>query len=126
MKIDEGWNVYFERSAKVSDIVRQLGLSAIAVVWIFNPEKNRVEPRLQATLYLIIVALACDLLQYVSASVAWGLHTKFQEHRGVDSNADYEVPNWLNWPATAFWVAKVVLVCIAYWKLILFLRIAVT
>lgn len=73
-------------SGLVSQIVRTLALTAIAIVWLFSGGGSQtLEPgdivarmqddwRLNGTFGLAIACLVADLLQYVWAASAWGIY----------------------------------------------------
>src|SRR5438270_372394 len=64
-------------SGKVSDIVRQLSLTAIAIVWIFKLgtlDKPAIDPKLYAAAFWAVLALSLDLLQYLLMTVIYFLY----------------------------------------------------
>jgi hypothetical protein len=63
----------------------------------------------------MIATLSFDLLQYVIATICWGLFTRAQEKRDrADPLLIDDAPRWLNWPALACYWAKLALVCFGY------------
>uniref|UniRef100_UPI0005094A63 hypothetical protein n=1 Tax=Candidatus Paracaedibacter symbiosus TaxID=244582 RepID=UPI0005094A63 len=77
---------YYFHSGKVSDIVRQLGLGAIAIVWIFRtggPSSTVVPEALIFPLKLVVAGLALDLLQYAIGAALWGFFQWRRERRGT-------------------------------------------
>ena len=118
MKISEMRDAYYEASDKASDIVRQLGLAGIAIIWIFRvgDENGGVKftNYLLWPLGLFVVSLFCDLLQYLYKSLLWSGLNKYHWKIKGDNEADVEVsPKW-NWPTiTLFWL-KIVFALIGY------------
>jgi hypothetical protein len=62
---------------------------------------------------LLALALACDLLQYVWASAAFGIYARLQELK-VPRARDDVFPRWINWPTNVFFWGKLVLVSVAW------------
>lgn len=115
---------YYFNSGKASDIVRQLALAGIALIWIFKTDIAG-QPKLPAELIwpaiLIVAGLAMDLLQYVVASAIWGTFGRRKEMSGVGADDEFEAPRELNWPGLFFYGAKVLIIGFAYWLLVLYL-----
>ncbi|WP_349792730.1 hypothetical protein ABQY74_020375 [Xanthomonas sp. WHRI 7064] len=118
---------YYYHSGKASDIVRQLALGAIAIIWLFQTTDGgaRVLPAaLFLPLKLIVGALAADLLQYVVAGFLWGAFHRSKEKK-LGENDAFKAPRTINWPAILFYYDKVALVVLAYWHLWRFLSQAI-
>ena len=129
MKLNDVREIFYSNTGKVSDIVRQIGLAGLAVIWVFRTQVQgggQVIPRqlfLAGT--LILLSLSVDLLQYASASIIWDKFNKKKEQElrnKPDPEAeDFEAPEHINlWPDTLFWT-KFVLMVIAYVVLISYL-----
>jgi len=117
-------NAYYEFSAKASDIARTLALSGLAVIWIFNKTGDsglHLPAQFFAPAAWLIIALACDLLQYVVAAVVWGTFHRVMEKRGKEPDDPLTAPAWLPWPQNVFFGVKLIAVAIAYVQLLLFL-----
>lgn len=115
-------DAYEALSGKASDIVRQLSLAGIALIWIFKigPDSSPViqAPLLRAALF-IFVALFLDLLQYLVGTAMWHIFFRWQERRDISPNKVFDAPVWMNWPTwTLFWL-KAVSMAIAYGLFIL-------
>lgn len=113
MKITEMRDAYYEASTKASEIVRQLGLAGIAVVWIFRAgtENGGVKFTnfLLWPLALFVVSLFCDLLQYLYKCLLWGGLNKYHWNKQGENEADVEVSPIWNWPTiTLFWLKIIV------------------
>lgn len=121
MKLKDARDIYYFYSGKTSDLVRQLGLAGIAVVWIFKRDVQGV-PKLPNELLLplglIIVGLALDLLQYAIATSVWGVFQRSKEKMGVAEDADFKVPRQFNWPSISCFVLKVIAIVAAYFFLL--------
>ncbi len=107
-------------TGKASDIVRQLAFAAIALIWIFRGNTGTHLPRdLLVVAILIVVALVCDLVQYIVGSVLWGNFERSKEAEllaagGLDERAEFDYPAGINlWTARLFH-AKWVLLAAAY------------
>ena len=109
MKLKDAREFYYFYSGKTSDLVRQLGLAGIAVIWIFKYDVQgipKIPQALSIPLILIIIGLALDLLQYTIATFIWGIFQRHKEVSGVDENVDFLAPKQFNWPAIFFFVLK--------------------
>jgi hypothetical protein len=70
--------------------------------------------------FWIVSSLALDLMQYVLGAISWGSYARVQELRGVQAEAEFAAPRYVNWGAlAAFWL-KLLSISIAYWYLLKF------
>ena len=122
MKLSEAREAYYSYSGNASTVARQLAFAGIAVVWLFNTKVAGQpialpHPLLQVA-FLLVVTLAFDLLQYVSASLIWGAfarrHEKQIEPHRRNDDPDVDAPAYLNWPAIACFWLKLASLLIAY------------
>jgi hypothetical protein len=85
VKLKEAQDTYESRSTRVSEIVRQLNLAGIAVIWLFrNGDKTGGIPYNDALLWplgFFIISAGFDLLQFAYASAAWGIFSRQQEKK---------------------------------------------
>lgn len=115
---------YYTHSGSASAVGRQLAFGGLALVWIFKVSVagvDRVPPDLLPAATLLAVALGFDLLQYVAASLLWGVYHRWKEvqfakmlKRGETPPADFKAPRWINWPAIACFVLKLLLLVLGY------------
>lgn len=116
---------YYFYSGKASDVVRQLGLAAIAVVWVFKTEQAGVavvpEPLLVAAKWAVL-ALALDFLQYLYGAAAWGILHRVKERQKA---AKYQAPALLNWPTAVMFWGKAVAMAVSYASIFRYLSAAV-
>ncbi len=108
---------YYFYSGKTSEIIRQLGLAGVATVWLFHVpvgSNGTIPPDLVLPLKLIIVGLACDLLQYATAAISWGVFHRIKERKGAKESEDFKAPRQMNWLPLLFFVFKSVLIVWAY------------
>lgn len=109
-------------TGKASEIIRQSALSGIALIWIFKTEVNgkTIIPLdlLIAGLWIITV-LIFDLLQYLVGAKLWAL---LRDHKEKNKIYEFQAPDWINYPAWGFFIAKVIFIFYAYWYIIGFLR----
>jgi hypothetical protein len=129
MNLADVREIYYDNTGKVSDIVRQLGLAGLAVIWVFRlqaPDGAQVIPK---QLFLagtfILIGLTVDLTQYAVASTIWQRFNRQKEKelssKANPEEADFEAPEKINvWPDRLFWT-KLGLVVIAYLILIFYL-----
>ncbi|UEB94639.1 hypothetical protein LIS66_19970 [Pseudomonas sp. HN2] len=108
-KLEDFREGYYVHSGKVSDNVRSLCISAVAIIWVFKQDANQVTnlpvPLYWALLW-VVAALAFDFAQYFYASSAWGIFTRIQERRNVADDTELDAPPILNWPSIMFFYLK--------------------
>jgi len=124
MNLKDARENYYTYSGKTSDIIRQLGLGAIAIIWLFqtgSTGKLAIPSPLFLPLMLVVAGLACDLLQYGIASFLWSFYSWRKERAGVSETDTFKAPEQINWPAIFFFYAKVVLIVVAYWHIFSYL-----
>ena len=124
MKLEEYRKKYYEASAKTSELVRQLGLAGIAVIWVFKADqggKEILNPLLLRAGVFIVVALGLDLLHYIYRTLAWGLFTWSKERQGLTSDVILKAPRKVNWASIALFWGKIIAMLVAYYYLIRFL-----
>jgi hypothetical protein len=147
MKLEDTRSIYNERSAKASDVSRQLALGGLAVIWIFKTDLGgaafSVPHDLGQPAFLMMVVLSLDLLQYTVAALAWGLFNrhmekKLEEARGaLESSgkappADYaqteefSAPRYINWAALALFWGKLAVLAGGYYYLFSFVVTRIT
>lgn len=125
MKLNDARDNYYFFSGKTSELIRQLGLAGIAIIWIFKREVAglpRVPPELIRPLWLIALGLAFDMLQYSAGTLIWGVYQRRKELSGVHEDDTFKAPRWFNWPGITFIILKVVVIALAYIYIIRYLR----
>lgn len=129
MNLKDAREHYYTHSGKTSDIARQLGLGAIAIIWLFHSgtaDKLAIPALLVLPLQLVVIALACDLIQYAISAVIWSFYHRCKERSGTSEIDVFKAPAALNWPSIFFFYAKVVLIFVAYWHIFNYLSGAIT
>lgn len=124
MNLKDARENYYAYSGKTSDIVRQLGLGAIAIIWLFrtgSAESLAIPAALFLPLKLVVAGLACDLLQYASGAFLWSNYAWRKERSGVSASDIFKAPESINWFAILLFYAKVFLVILAYWHIFRYL-----
>jgi len=118
MKISEIRSAYYESTGKVSELVRQLALAGIAVIWIFRVGGDssggiKYGHTLIWPLGFFVAALGCDLLQYLYYSATWGILNTVHWRKHKDNEKDIKVSGKWNWIGLIFFWLKVALAIIA-------------
>lgn len=122
MKIQDYREAYYAFSKQVSDIIRQLALAGLGVVWILKPTPvpgiNAQFPMdlLWPSLALLI-ALALDLLQYITASIIWRLQYRALERSNIADRENHDFGDHESWKEqviTTLFAIKVVVAVIAW------------
>ena len=120
-----------EATAKVSELARNLGLGAIAIVWIFkNPEGVKVllpAKILSWALFFAVSSLGLDLLQYIFRSIT--LHRFFAKKEAeydagqlTEAQAsDLHTPQYIIVGSDIFWWLKIASVVLSYLLISIFL-----
>ena len=129
MKLRDPLQNYYDYSGKASDIIRQLGLGAIAIVWIFrtgSTDALAIPSPLFLPLKLVVVGLAFDLLQYAIGALLWSAFHRRQEKSGIAEDQAFDAPKEINWPAVFFFYSKVALIIAAYWYIFRYLSTAIS
>lgn len=142
MKFEDIRKTYYELSGKVSDVIRQLGLAGIALIWIFKKdvgESPGVPKLLVVAGIFIIVGLAFDLLHYSIGTNIWlnFFHEKDAEAKEIQSREasvtpplsvpfnpeekDWDVPDDINWWPQVFFWTKFGAILVGYFMIITFL-----
>ena len=142
MKLKDTREEYYFYSGKVSDIVRQLGLAGIAIVWLFRIEssgKAFIPKPLIPAAFLLLTSLALDLSQYAAGAAIWNrfnrqkeieleekLTKALSESKVYDpEEEDFTAPDNVNyWTKRLFW-SKLVLMLLAYAYLITYLVVRI-
>jgi len=123
MKLKDAREYYSQRSTKLSEVVRQLNLAGIAVIWLFRTgEKTGGIPYNDSLLWplgMLVASATFDLLHYAYASAAWGIFHR-QKEKNLDHNQDKEfhAPAAINWPTNFFFWGKAILTVAAYFLLV--------
>ena len=125
MKLTDAREAYYTFSGKLSDVVRQLDLAGVALIWLFALKADNgditIPCALRWPLGLFVVSLASDIMQYLCATIAWGCFHRHKEKQGVADNVDIYAPKQLNWlPLFFFWL-KTLLNLAGYAFIIMFI-----
>lgn len=117
MNLDDARGAYEALSAKASDIVRQISLAGVALIWIFKSGTDSsisLERPLLKAAFFIFLALALDFLQYLSGTVIWFIYFRHKENAGVSKSVEFLAPPQLNWPMWTFFYLKSAAMLVAY------------
>jgi len=117
MKLKDARELYYFFSGKTSDIVRQLGLAGVAIVWLFKVDiagAPKVPEAMVVPLALIVAGLTLDLLHYAVATCLWGFLQRHKENAGTTDDDEFLAPRQINWPALVLFALKIVFIGAAY------------
>jgi hypothetical protein len=103
MKIGEVKAAYEALSGKASDIVRQLSLGGIALLWLFRIGTER-----------IFTLDQLDFLQYLIATTTWFVYFRYKEKQKIGENDTFLAPTQLNWAGWCLFYLKSTSILIAY------------
>jgi hypothetical protein len=128
MKLKDARDIYYQRSTKLSEVVRQLNFAGIAVIWLFRTgEKTGGIPYSDCLLWplgLLIGSATLDLLHYAYASAAWGIFHRVQEKKLQNENnpeGEIHAPDTINWVSLVFFWGKTILSVAAYCFLVTYI-----
>jgi hypothetical protein len=126
MKLKDSREAYNTYTGTTSEVCRQLSFAAIAVVWVFKIDQpgkpTAVPPALFWPALLAVFSLAFDLLQYLYASVAWGLFNRAKEKElSLSEDAEFDCPKQINWPTIGFFYLKLGCVIACYVLMLIYL-----
>jgi hypothetical protein len=115
-KINEAAREYTKLA---SEIVRQLSLAGIGIIWLFKNSDGSdklFDPILIVPLLLLAFALFCDLIQYIIGGIIWRSFTKNNQHLKTIQNPDPEIdiPDSKSTPTYLFYAMKIIAMFIAY------------
>jgi hypothetical protein len=122
-----------EYTAKASEIVRQLILGGLAIIWVFKTTvngKDTLSMFLSFPLIGLSLSLLADLLQYVVAGKIWKSFFLKKEkeildqyHKGNTTSLDPDIkaPKYLRRPVYFFYWIKILLLIGSYVLLIIYL-----
>lgn len=111
---EEALENYYYFTGKASDVIRQLGLAAIALVWLFKVDvagRPQLPNLLFVAAYWAVVSLALDLLQYLYGAAAWGIFHGIKERAGI---SEFEAPRPINWLTIVFFWGKAISMIMSY------------
>lgn len=125
MKLSDYRETYYEFSGKASDVARKLAFAGIAVVWIFKTSgapSTKIPLDLYLPTGLFVLTLVFDLLQYVSATIVWGIFQWKEERKLNDINDDPELGAHplCKLPQNIFFLLKISTISLGYMLLALF------
>jgi hypothetical protein len=127
MKLSDYKKKSDEYTSKASDIVRQMLLGAIGLVWLFKETENgigRIDKFLFYPLLTVSVGLLFDLLQYVIAGKIWKDFFVMNEKKFKDSmtpDREIKAPRKFNRVIYFFYWGKIVLMAVTYLLIICYL-----
>lgn len=128
--LDDYLKEFGEAANRASEISRNLGLGAIAAIWIFkNPENSAtlLPDRLVLALMFAVVSLGTDLLHYVFKSIALYIFFRVKEKEYKNGTltavgvADLEAPGYIEIVTWTLFAIKILAVIIAYCLIFAFL-----
>jgi hypothetical protein len=125
MKLEDARSAYEALSGKASDIVRQLSLAAVALVWVFKTGTGTsfvLEPRLRKGIAFVFAALFLDLLQYLVGTATWHIYFRHKERTQTGAEDEFRAPSRINWPTwTLFWMKAAAMLISYGWFILPFL-----
>ena len=123
---------FYKASSTLSTINRHIAFAGIGIVWILVKEVNEklvIDNILLYAMLFFVGALVLDMLQYIYKSILLECvrryyEKKFERHGFEKENVleeFVEFKNYWNYPTWFFFITKVLLVGIGYYKLLFFI-----
>ena len=130
VKLSEYKQDYYQISGLASSTSRQLAFAGIALIWIFKTGNSPPIALPKDLLFpsgFLIFGLACDLLQYLFATVIWGSFHRYHEKKknAIEEDSTIGAPKYLNWPTNLLFYSKILSVLIAYYFLLKYVWTAI-
>lgn len=118
MLLSEAWDQKNFATGKASDIARQLAFAGIAVIWLFKTSDatKPVPADYLWPLWLFLVALLFDLIQYLYAGIAWSAFSYIRDgqHGSAGSTEIADASGWLDVPTWIFFGLKMAFMTAGY------------
>ncbi len=123
MNLEVARNAYESFSGKASDIVWQISLAGVGLIWVFKSAPGMagtadahisLDPALLRAAVFIFLALLCDLLQYLVGTSIWFVFYRYKEGKGTDESSEFLAPPQLNWPMWVLFYLKSAMMLVAY------------
>jgi hypothetical protein len=117
LRLEDVRTAYQDLSAKASDIIRQLSLAAIALIWLFRVGTSptpMLSTQLLRAAFFVFLALFFDLLQYLIGTATWHIYFRAKERAGAGPDEEFKAPAWINWPTWILFWLKALAMLIAY------------
>ena len=117
MKLEDARSAYETLSGKTSDIVRQMSLAGVGLIWFFKSVAGTslsLDSQLLKAAFFIFLSLLFDLLQYVLGTTIWFLYFRHKEKTGTKTDDEFKAPPQLNWPLWSLFYLKSAAMLIAY------------
>lgn len=124
-KLSEYWDNFENYTGKASDVSRKLSFAGIAIIWLFhigNAKEVSVPEELLPVLAFFVLSLSFDLLQYIVASIVWGLFCRHNEKKlkEIEDDPELAAPRWINLPTNFFFIGKLIFIIVGYFLLLKF------
>jgi hypothetical protein len=117
MKLADVRSAYEALSGKTSEIVRQLSLAGVGLIWALKATGSQsvsVDPELVKAALFIALSLLFDFVQYVLGTTVWFLYFRHKEKEETKEADEFLAPAQINWPLWIFFYAKSAMMLIAY------------
>lgn len=120
MKLKEIIDNYYDTTATLSSINRQMAFAGIGIVWIFTTVKDAsitIENTLLWSLLCFVISLGLDFLQYLYRSILFGSIHRIYEKKYYTNDVleeDIIYYAWYNYPMYFFFYIKLISIIVGY------------
>ena len=117
MKLENARAAYETFSGKTSDIVRQISLAGVGLIWLFRSDGTSLrslDPSLLRATFFVFLSLLFDFLQYFVGTTIWFTYFRYKERRLGKQQDEFLAPPQLNWPMWSLFYLKSAMMLVAY------------
>jgi hypothetical protein len=118
IKLSEIRKAFEEYSGRTSDLARQLAFAGIAIIWLLRVGDKTGDIKFSNSLLWplggFIIAVGCDLIQYLYYTIAWRIIDSAESKRDKNPNREVSVSKRIHWIPWILFGAKIVLIIVGY------------
>lgn len=102
-KIKSLWNEYSINTRSLSNVCRKIAFGEGAICWIFKYKNSELPENIKYILFLLVLFLLFDALQYLTTAILYWCFAKYYEEKNslnqLKKKDDVSKPAWINFPS---------------------------
>jgi hypothetical protein len=114
----ELWAEYQHYTRDITEHGRKLGFGGAAICWIFKSNDFTFPRPIYFALLCFVGYFIADILHGLSAALTIRFFTQYQEKKlwkkTHSIEGEIQKPRWVDWPAFAFFIGKVILLAAGF------------
>ncbi len=127
LSVKDAQDVYYEASATLSTLSRQMAFAAIAIIWLFRIDNElglALPQDLAICVIFVVLFFAFDLFQYGSKAILWSCLARQNEQEAIkkNENVKFLAPSWYPKVPLVFFILKTIFLSVSYIFLLVFLQ----